>query len=258
MASAPTSNSPEQNSTLRGVLSLVIFIHFFCVLVVLSSTFRRSELQARLVTLFGPYTTGLDFDPGYHTPYHYTLGRVGDNDAVIDIDLYANGEEPVANQPLIKSIHLPDGGSSFLGDRRRYFELAKRLALYADPEDGNDAMSSELARALGHRLMRENDARRAVVRCTRRLSQPLNMDLMFPNFPKNDPTAPAYDSVVYEADVWLDEDNAVQAQKRSSAAEVAPRRTAPSRGSSGPGATDPAPSAPATAKNPADSTSSTK
>jgi hypothetical protein len=66
MASTPKSLPPADpladdaalgpSPTLRSVLSLVIFIHFCCVFVVLSSTFRRSALQSRLVAIFGPYT----------------------------------------------------------------------------------------------------------------------------------------------------------------------------------------------------------
>ena len=214
-------------------------------LVVLSSTFRRSALQAKLVTIFGPYTELLDFDPGPYTPYFYTLGRDEDNDAFIAIDLYAQGDEPVAAQPLLKTVTLPDEGSRWLGDRRRYLTLAKRLASFADPESGWDAMSSELARGIAHRVMRENKASRAVVRCVRRLSQPLDLTMLLPGFPKDNATAREYDQLVYEADVWIDEDGEVQAQRRSSQAEVAPRRTAPAAGQRGAPARKPASPAPA-------------
>ena len=192
----------------------------------------------------GPYTELLDFDPGYYTPYYYTLGRDDDNDAFISIDLYAQGDEPVATQTLLKTVTLPDGGSRWLGDRRRYMALAKRLSFFADPETGSDAMSSELARGVAHRVMRENDARRAVVRCVRRLSQPLDLTMLVPGFPKDNPTAREYDQLVYEADVWIDEDNEVQAQRRSSQAEVAPRRTAPPTGERGTPTRKPAEPAP--------------
>ena len=44
-------------------------------------------------------------------------------------------------------------------------------------------------------------------------------------FPPNDPKAAEYDELIYEADVWIDEDGEVQVQRRAAAAEVAPRRT---------------------------------
>ncbi|MCI0357018.1 MAG: hypothetical protein L0211_00840, partial [Planctomycetaceae bacterium] len=54
-------------------------------------------------------------------------------------------------------------------------------------------------------------------------------------FPPDNPTAPAYDELVYEADVYFDEEGQVQALRRQAAAEVAPRRTSGTR-SQGPGA----------------------
>jgi hypothetical protein len=231
---AATADVGDSTATLRSVVSLLIFIHFFCVFVVLSSTFRRSELQARLVTIFGPYTEALNLDPGYYTPYYYSLGRPGDNDAVIAVDLYADGNLPVQSQTALKTIILPgDGGSRWLEGRRRYFALGKRLAAYADPEDEADALSGELARGVGARLMRETGARRAVVRCVRRLNQPLDLATLFPNFPRDNPSDPAYDEEVYAADVWIDEDNEVQVLRRARQAEVAPRRTAPPTGGRG-------------------------
>jgi hypothetical protein len=101
------------------------------------------------------------------------------------------------------------------------------MASYADPEIEADELSGEIARAVGARLMREHSARRAVVRCTRRLSQPLDLSTLFAGFPPDDPAAAAYDQMLYEADVWIDEDGDVQVQKRVAAAEAAPRRTSP-------------------------------
>jgi hypothetical protein len=246
MASIVTPKSAagaqDSTATLRSVVSLVLFIHFFCVLVVLSSTFRRSALQARLVTIFGPYTEALDFDPGYYTPYFYSHGALNDNDAIIAVDLYADGDQPVASQPLLQTIKLPDeSGSRWLEGRRRYIALAKRLAAYADPEDEADALSGELARGVGYRLMRETGARRAVVRCVRRLNQPLDLSTLFDNFPRDNPEAPAYDEEVYSADVWMDEDNEVQVLRRVGQAEAAPRRTAPPTGGRGSPAPQPKP-----------------
>jgi hypothetical protein len=231
MASAPQPENDtatqSPNPTLRSVLSLVIVIHFVCVLTVLGSTYRRSRLQARLVGLFGPYTQLLAFDPGFFTPYYYTQGRTSDDDAIIAVDLYADADKAVDEQQPLASVSLPGGGSPWLADRRRAIALARQMAVYADPEVEADALSGEIARAVASRLMHEHSARRAVVRCTRRLSQPLDLATLFPGFPPNEPTASQYDTLLYQADVWLDEDGEVQVQKRVAAAEAAPRRTSP-------------------------------
>jgi len=222
---------PSRPSDLtRSIVSLVLCIHFFCVFTVLASTYLRSSLQARLVSIFGVYTELLAFDPGQFTPFFYTHGRIRDDDATFSLDLYPAGEVPVAQRPLIKTVLLPSGGANWLGERYRTIMLARQLAYFADPEVDRDDLAAEIARGVGSRMMREHGARAAVLRCTRRLSQPLDLSTLLRDFPPDNPTAPAYDELVYEADVFFDEDNEVQALRRQAAAEVAPRRTSVPRG----------------------------
>ena len=226
MASDRTNAASNETSTLRSVLSLLLFIHFFCVFVVLSSTFRRSALQSRLVSIFAPYTTFFDLDPGPHTPFHLTLGRPVDDDAYITVDLYA--KSPIADQKPIKKLVMPDASDRF-GNQKRYLALAKLLVAYGNSDLGEDEPRDEVARqialSIGQRAMHEVGAEMAVVRCVRRMSQPLDLDDLFEGFPPDNPAAAQYDRTVYEADIWIDEDGQVQAQKRLAAGEVAPRRT---------------------------------
>jgi hypothetical protein len=240
MASASTaSQSDGSPDLLRSVLSIFIFVHLFCVAVVLSSNLRRSALQSRLVNIFACYTQLLDFDPDF-TPYYYTFGRDVDNDARLVVDLYADADLPVSAQPLLKTVTLPEGGSNWLGDRRRYFALARIVALNSQPENENDELTSEIARAVGACVMREHGAKRCVVRCIQRLSQPLDLALLNPGFPRDNPLDARYELMPYEADVWFDEDNQVQTIKRSSRAEVAPRQNAPAAAPATTPATPPA------------------
>src|SRR6185295_7157055 len=104
-ASSQTSKSSDDGAIARSIISLLICIHLFCVAVVLGSNFRRSPLQARLVSIFAPYTKLLHFDPEF-TPYYYTLGRTSDDDAWLTIDLYASADQPVAQQQSAKTIRL--------------------------------------------------------------------------------------------------------------------------------------------------------
>jgi hypothetical protein len=225
---APTNSSAgDSSSTVRSVLSLLIFIHFFCVAVVLGSTFRRSALQSRLVSIFGPYTEFLHLDPGNATPFFHTLGRDSDDDAFIAVDLYEKFELPAAEQKLVQTVMLPENGSRWLDSRRRGLTLAKRMAVYADPEIGSDDLAGEIAQAVGKRVMLETGNRRAVVRCVRHLSQPLDLTRLFSNFPRDNPFAPEYQQTLYAADVGIDEDNEVSTQRRVAGAESAPRRTTP-------------------------------
>ncbi len=245
-SSASPSKSAPAASTLQSLVSLVLVLHLFCVAVVLASNFRRSLLQSELVRIFACYTRSLNFDPQF-TPYYHTLGRAIDDDAIIVLDLYAKGDEPAASQPLVKTVRLPAGGSNWLTSRKRYFQLAKLLALYADPESENDDMTSEIARSVGSRIMRETGTSRAILRSIRRESQPPPTVPLVAGYPENAPADPAYDRVVYEADVWLDEDGP-QVQKRASAAEVAPRQNdppaAPPPGAGAPSASSPPPPQP--------------
>lgn len=225
MASAAPAKSTTIDPTLRSVISLLLVLHLFCVAVVLSSNFRRSLLQNELVRIFACYTQLLDFDPQF-TPYYYTLGRPLDDDTVFVIDLYARGDLPASGQPLAATVRLPTGGSNWFGDRERYFRLARLLAWYADPDNENDDITGEIVRSVGARIMHETGNKRAVLRCIRRESQPPPTVPLNPGYPEDEPTNPAYEQLVYEADVWIDEEG-VLVQKRSAAAEVAPRQTNP-------------------------------
>jgi hypothetical protein len=235
MASKPSDvNSDGSPDILRSVLSVLIFIHLFCVAVVLSSNLRRSALQSRLVSIFAVYTQLLDFDPDF-TPYYYSFGRDVDGDARLVVDLYADADLSSLDQPLLKTVTLPEGGSNWLGDRRRYFALGRIVALNSQPENENDELTGEIAKAVGGRVMRENGAQRCVVRCIQRLTQPLDLALLNPGFPRDNPTDARYDLMPYEADVWIDRgdneedprDDKIEIIKRVSRAEVAPRQNNP-------------------------------
>jgi hypothetical protein len=211
----------------RSIASLLLCMHLICVAIVLSSNFRRSALQARLVSIFAAYTQLLHFDPEF-TPYFHTLGRPADDDAWLVIDLYAAADQPVSQQPLVKTMQLPTDGTNWLDNRRRAFQLAKLLAASADPappQVANDDLTSEIARAVGGWAIQKTGNGRAVLRCIRRASQPFNLTALNPGFPPDRPTDAAYDATLYEADVWMDEDRQVQVQKRASRAEVAPRQS---------------------------------
>jgi hypothetical protein len=226
----PTSEG--EDSVFRSVASLLLFIHLFCVVVVLGSNFRRSRLQSDLVRIFAVYTQLLNFDPDF-TPYYFTFGRNLDDDTWLTVELYADANQPVASQTVLNTVRLPDGGTNWFGERRRYFRLAQILAANADPENENDDVTGEIARSVGARIIREHKAGRAVVRCVRRMSQPFNLTMLNPGFPADRPTDAAYDQMLYEADVWIDEDNQVQVLKRASRAEVAPRQSGTQQPSGG-------------------------
>jgi hypothetical protein len=220
MASPPPAQ-PNQQSLFRSIISLLIVIHLTCVMVVLFANFRRSQLQADLVGVFRPYTQFFGFDPDF-TQFYLTHGSEND-DRVIVVDLYPRGDEPVADQKLLKTVVLTDHGSPWLGSRRRYFGLANVLAFYGENEQYDD-LSAEYARAIGRRLMDENKAKAAVVRSIQRMSQPADVSALLPGYPADKPTDPRYDNVIYEADVFYDDEGQVSVNKRAGKGEVAPRQ----------------------------------
>jgi hypothetical protein len=216
--------------TVRSIITVLLIMHFTCVFVVLSSNNGRSPLQNRLVRIFGFYTQLLNFDPNF-APFALTNGEQTDDVAFV-IDLYADGEKSVDQQPLLKTVTLPDHGSKLLDSQKRYFNLGRTIAFYSDPLNPQDDVTGAIARAVGKRIMDENDAKRCVIRCLRRASQPMDIEQVLPGFPRDNPTDPRYDIPIYEADVWIDEDNQVQLIKRVSAAEAATRQAAPRQGGS--------------------------
>jgi len=231
-------SAQQSQAMLRSIVSLVLCIHLFCVAVVLASNFRHSPLQSRLVSIFAPYTKLLDFDPEF-TPYYYTLGRNSDDDTWLVIDLYPSADQSVTQQQIAQTMRVPEAGSNWLDERRRGFQLAKLLAARADPEAEDDNITGEIARSVGGWAMRQSGNKRAVVRCMRRMSQPFDLATLNPGFPPDRPTDPAYDATVYAADVWIDEDQQVQMQKRASRAEVAPRQRESGSSSGSPSVSSP-------------------
>ena len=229
----PTEPAGTLSELTRSVISLVILMHFCCVFTVLASGFRRSPMLEKLVTyVFARYTQGLAFDPGTIRYYH-TLGRDEDDDAILLVDLYPDAESPVTGQTLIKTVSLPDSESRWLESRRRYLALAKIIQVNApeggeaDPEQQNrDATAAEVAKAVGRAIIAENRLEngkfpRSVVRCVRRMSQPLRLADLDEGFPA-DPAASTYDVPLYTADVWIDDDGQTVIVKRQSRNQQAP------------------------------------
>ena len=218
---------PPLSELVKGLLSLAIIIHLCCVLTALASNFRRSSLLEKLVSLYSPYTQLLNLDPD-RTPYHLTHGDPLDDDAVLVADLYPDANLPVSEQQVQKTVTLPDRGTRWLESRRRYLALARAVQVNSptdrEPDDFESALATSIARDVGRRLMDENDSRRAVVRCLRRMSQPRILADLNPGFPPNNPQAPEYDVTVLTADVWIDDDGQTQVARRAARSELAPLR----------------------------------
>lgn len=215
---------PPLSDNLRSILSLVIFIHLFCVCCVLASNARRSALQGRLVSIFGIYTKTFNFDPDF-TPYHLTRGVTSDDSAIV-VYLYKDYLADPTKTPATVQLRLPDRGSKWLGERRRYFSLGSLVHSYSQPDNEQEDITAGIAKAVATGLMHEHQCRKAVVEIVTRMSQPLDPGLLMPGFPPDNPTAAPYDIRGYSAEVWIDDDGNVTATKRTATGENAPRAEA--------------------------------
>jgi hypothetical protein len=204
MASQPVPAPTLPSPLVRTLASLAIFIHLFCVLVVLSSNFAPSALQDRLVQVFAPYTRTLNLDPNF-TPFHLTTGTPEDDFHLIEVET-AEGQ----------TTRFPADGWHVSPAYHRYPRVAHVMAFSASAE--MDQATAELAKSFGDHVLATTGSQRAIVRCKRHRTQPRILSGSDPG----DPLAPAYYSTLYEADVWIDSQAGAQVLKRSSKAEVAP------------------------------------
>jgi hypothetical protein len=198
------------SETTRTIVSLLLFVHLFCLFVVLSANLVPSPLQRQLVSAVATYARLLNFDPNF-TRYHLTHGVEDDDDHFVEVSLAESPDAPLARLP---AVGLRSGLRS-----RRYQTLAAALAFYASREV--DSVSAEFAKAIGAYVIRQHNASRVVVRCRWHRSLPLAPEQQGASG-SSDPFDASLYETVYEADVWLEPDGSVQVLKKSSPREVAP------------------------------------
>ncbi len=201
--SSTTSPTPPTlpSENVRTLASLGIFIHLFCVFIVLSSNLAPSGLQDRLVRFLAPYTRTLNFDPNF-VPYHLASGE--------PTDVFHSVEVETEDGRILR---FPDAEWRGSFGRQRFAAVAKVIAFYAASEA--DQTSAELAKSFGEHVLTSTESARAVVRCIRHDVPP--RDAPAPT----SRNSPQHLTTVYEADVWRDPDGLVQVLKRSAANEVA-------------------------------------
>jgi hypothetical protein len=206
----PTLPSAE----VRGLVSLVLFIHLFAVVIALAAYARPSTLQERLRTLLSPYLATLNFDLN---PNEYPTGRFYlthdlpvDVDAVIQVDAtLPDGEE--------RSITIPEPGL-WPPERRRHYQA---LANAANTLVESDDYQAVLPKAIAGALLSSWGATTGTVRIERHL--PIQMvDVGSHDAGKSDPFSPSHYSTVYEARVLVSPGGQIDLVKKAAAGEVAP------------------------------------
>ena len=188
----------------RTLVSLLLFMHLFCVLVVLSAAFNPSALQQRLANIFAPWSKTLHLDP-QHVTFHLTTGEEGDQ--------RLHQWQVLADGKIV--LRLPQSQSAAGFQRTRidaFAALAGKLVSLDVDEEIPAVMARDVAQfAVKQGLASSQD--QLLVRCIRFLDAA-------------DPATVTPDSMatetLYQADAWASETGEMMVLKRDD-----PRRTAP-------------------------------
>jgi hypothetical protein len=215
MPSDPARNSAAEDQpgapseTVRGIVSLLLFIHLFCVWVALSGNYARSALQARLLTRLRPYTQLLNFDLDF-TPYYLTHATPLDVDNRIEI-LPEGLDAADAKNWIV----LPDAGYRGGLPYKRQQRLADTMAFYAESED----YAGFIAQSVATNFMQQRQIRPAQIRCRRHLLQ--MREALSGTLAEQNPYDPLYFEVSYAANVVVGRDGRVSVVKIDEASQVA-------------------------------------
>lgn len=198
-AMSPVGCMPSE--AVRTTVSLLLFMHLFCLVVVLSSSFLPSELQRRLVSVVAPYTKSLHLDPNF-LPFQLTNGEDG---------LTRMHQWQVVRNGTITH-RFPSQAVPGGFNRDRLDMYARVGAFYAT--DSDSEIPAAMARGIANHVLGQQDtAQPVVVRCVRYFD-----DGDYATTPLDSPAM----SVIYAADVWIAESGEINLLK-----QLDPRRAAP-------------------------------
>jgi hypothetical protein len=199
--------------TVKSLVSLGIVIHLFCLAFVLSSNVNPSRLQERICSTLAVYTRTLHLEPGL-VLFQFTDGTSLSDNHVLEFS-------PPDGKTLAA---FPENESRWGLERQRFSAIAFEIASFAERDD----IAGYYAKALGGRLLRETKQEHLRLNCIHKISQPLDLTMLDPKLPPEDPNAKEYYESVYEAEVWRDEDGELNVQKRSTGRDAAPSTPASS------------------------------
>ncbi len=210
--SDPSPPVPEgaPDGNVRSIVSLLLFVHVFCLFVALSGNYYLSPLQIRLLNALGPYVQLFKLKPT--APYHLTDASELSDDHFIEVEVTAGAQQG-------EILRLPESAVRGNSAKRRFNLLAKTMG--ATSYLGAEQNTAAFARAIGAHALNEGNNQEVVVRCRRYQPQPRQMDPAAAATPA-DPTAEAYLTTAYEARVWRDRSGQVQLLKIEEKKVVAP------------------------------------
>lgn len=208
-----TTSGPLRDPTLRSIVSLLIVLHLLCVGFVFSANTNPSALQQRLAGVLGPYTQLLHLDPGGARLHFTGGGEMGEDYVIVVAPRRSDGSAGES-----EAVRIPGNEARGTADRWRAAYLAHEMSSYAE----RDELIALFAKSIGRRVMQDQGFDHVFVRVLHKSSQPLDLSTLLPGFPADNPDAEPYYDQVYEAEVWIDEDQQTQVLKRASGLNAAP------------------------------------
>jgi hypothetical protein len=200
--------------TARGVISLVLCLHFVLLATALWANYSGSPLQNRLLELTAPYGVTLNLVPE-SLKLHWTEGSPLDDDHRLEVSVEeAAGRAAAGGEP--RADEADDSPERGLAPGRTPLErvylrrLASRLAEYQVAEDSEQA--AVLAGSLGTRAIRQTGVPHAQVRAER--LEPALRD-------ERGLGRGAVGETAYSADVFLDRNGRVMVLTDTPAAQAA-------------------------------------
>ena len=206
-------------------LSLVLFIHCFCVLVALSGSLFRSGLQERLLGLFSPYTQLLGFDP---TPASFHLTHGLPSDFGHSVEVLPAGKDSRDNGNWIELEDRGMRGGERYGRTQR---LASLVGFFAErsematrekrsDEEANETLNL-LARGVATHLLHQADMKPQQIRCRRHSSQ--DIEALSGTAEQRDPFSEIYFQDIYLAStIVMDQGQVEILRTNEEARDVAP------------------------------------
>lgn len=221
----PTST--ELSDAGRTIASLLLFIHLFCVAVVLSGNFMPSQLQIDLASTVGIYTKTLHIDPNF-VPFHFTDGEQAmtrlhqwqllESSSSADSSSGVSGSSGSDGDFSIV-YRLPQDAMRGGFNHQRQDMFARVAGFYAANEALDDEVAATMAKSIAEHVYANEQlsTKRWIVRCVKYIA---DADIRL-EADESDSV-----SVLYEADVWLADSGEVNLLKR-----IESRRTAPMKSS---------------------------
>ncbi len=216
MTAMPYEPAPPEagypGSTVRSIVSLLLFVHVFCLFVALSTNYFLSPLQVQLLNapFLAPYVQFFKIRPT--APYHLTDGSELSDDHTLEVEVTEGPQKG-------EIIRLPASKVGASSVKRRFALLARTVAVTSYL--GAEQNSAAFAKAVGARVLADGNNEEVIVRCRRYRPQPRLLDTTNAANPA-DPTDPAYLTNTYQARVWRDRNGQVQLLKIEEKKVVAP------------------------------------